>query len=161
MSKILIVYHTYTGHTKYIAEMIKEKLNCDILEIKPKKPYSDNYDLVVDEYQNNESAKKTPEIEEIKVDLNGYDKIIVGSPVWWYTITPPIRTFLNKNDLTGKTIIPFATNAGWIGRTFKEIKSLCTHSKVVNEMNIVFTENYTVNELVTSNEEIEKWLSNL
>ena len=43
--------------------------------------------------------------------------------MWWYTIAPVVRTFLKENDLTGKTIIPFATNAGWLGRTFKEIES--------------------------------------
>ena len=160
-NKKLLVFYTYTGHTKYIAKMIKQKINCDILEIKPKKPYSENYEIVVDEYQNNESVKETPEIEKIDVNLDKYDEIIVGSPVWWYTITPPIRTFLKENNLSGKTIIPFATNAGWLGRTFKEIKSLCTNSKVEKEMNIVFTEDYKVNELVTKEKEIDKWIESL
>ena len=80
-------------------------------EIKPIKPYSDDYDLVVDEYQNNERAQETPEIEKLEIDLNEYDEIIVGSPAWWYTITPPIRTFLKENDLSGKIIVPFVTNA--------------------------------------------------
>ena len=160
-NKKLLVFYTYTGHTKYIAKMIKQKINCDILEIKPKKPYSENYEIVVDEYQNNESVKETPEIEKIDVNLDKYDEIIVGSPVWWYTITPPIRTFLKENDLSGKKIIPFATNAGWLGRTFKEIKSLCTNSKVEKEMNIVFTEDYKVNELVTKEKEIDKWIESL
>lgn len=161
MSKKIVVFHSYTGHTKYIAELIKEKWNCDILEIKPIKPYSDNYNTVVDEYQNNESAKETPSIEKINIDFSNYDEIIVGSPVWWYTITPPIRTFLKENDLAGKTIIPFATNAGWLGRTFKEIKELCSKSNVEKEMNIVFTGDYTVNELVTSKEDIESWINSL
>lgn len=51
MKKRLIVFYSYTGHTKYIAELIKSKLQCDMCEIKPIKPYSDDYDLVVDEYQ--------------------------------------------------------------------------------------------------------------
>lgn len=160
-NKKLVVFYTYTGHTKYIAEMIKEKLNCDILEIKTVKPYSKDYDLVVEEYQNNESVKETPKIEEIGIDLSKYNEIIIGSPVWWYTITPPIRTFLKENDLSGKTIIPFATNAGWLGRTFKEIKSLCPNSNIEKEMNIVFTEDHTVNKLVTKKEEIENWMTSL
>lgn len=160
-NKKLVVFYTYTGHTKYIAEMIKEKLNCDILEIKTAKPYSKDYDLVVEEYQNNESVKETPKIEEIDIDLSKYNEIIIGSPVWWYTITPPIRTFLKENDLSGKTIIPFATNAGWLGRTFKEIKSLCPNSNIEKEMNIVFTEDHTVNKLVTKKEEIEDWINSL
>ena len=123
-----------------IAENIQKNLGCDILEIKPVKPYSTDYQTVVDEEQNNESANKTPKIEKIEKDLKNYDEIIIGSPVWWYTIAPVIRTFLKENDLSGKIIKPFATNAGWLGRTFQEIKRLCPNSKVEDEMNIVFTE---------------------
>ena len=158
-NKKLVVYYSYTGNTRKIAESIKNKLGCDILEIKPKVPYSTDYQTVVDEEQNNESAKKTPEIEPINVDLKNYDEIIVGSPVWWYTIAPVIRTFLKENDLSGKTIKPFATNAGWLGRTFKEIESLCQNSKVEKGMNIVF-ESYSDN-LVTSPDEIDNWINTL
>lgn len=160
-SKKLVVYYSYTGHTKMIAESIQKKLKCDILEIKPVKPYSTDYQKVVDEEQNNESAKKTPEIEKIDKDLNNYDEIIIGSPVWWYTIVPVIRTFLKENDLSGKIIKPFATNAGWLGRTFQEIEKLCSHSTVDKGMNIVFTEDYNENELVTSPDEVDKWIESL
>lgn len=119
-SKKLVVYYSYTGHTKMIAKRIEEKLGCDILEIKPIIPY--------------------------------------GSPVWWYTIAPVIRTFLKQNDLSGKTIKPFATNAGWLGQTFKEIKKLCPNSNVKEGMNIVFTEDYNKNELVTPIDEIDNWI---
>lgn len=99
--------------------MIKEKLNCDILELKPKIAFSSDYQSVVDEYQNNEKEKSTVEIEDINIDLNNYDEIIIGSPVWWYFVTPVIRSFLKENNLERKTIVPFVTNAGWLGRTFK------------------------------------------
>lgn len=160
-NKKIVVYYSYTGHTKMIAKSIQKKLGCDILEIKPSKPYSSDYQTVVDEEQNNESAKKTPEIEKINVDLNNYDEIIIGSPVWWYTIVPVIRTFLKENDLSNKIIKPYATNAGWLGRAFQEIKNLCPNSKVENGMNIVFTEDYTENQLVTSPDEIDNWINNL
>ncbi len=134
-------------------------MNCDILEIKPVKPYATDYQTVVDEEQNNESSKKKPEIQSIDKDLSKYDEIIVGSPVWWYTIAPVIRTFLTKYDLKGKIIKPFATNAGWLGRTFQEIEKLCPDSKVEKGMNIVF-ESYSDN-LVTSPDEIDKWIEQL
>ncbi len=157
-SKKLVVYYSYTGHTKMIAKRIEEKLGCDILEIKPIIPYSTNYQTVVNEEQNNESSNKTPQIEKIDKDLKKYDEIIIGSPVWWYTIAPVIRTFLKQNDLSGKTIKPFATNAGWLGQTFKEIKKLCPNSNVKEGMNIVFTEDYNKNELVTPIDEIDNWI---
>lgn len=157
--KKLVVFYSYTGHTKMIAESIQQKLNCDILEIKPVKPYSTDYQTVVDEEQNNSSAGKTPDIQKIDKNLNDYDEIIIGTPVWWYTIAPVIRTFLTQNDLSNKTIKPFATNAGWLGHTFQEIQKLCPNSKVDKGMNIVF-ESYSDN-LVTSPDEIEKWIDEL
>lgn len=158
-NKKIVVFFSYTGNTKKIAESIQKKLNCDILEIKPVKPYSTDYQTVVDEEQNNESSKKKPEIQSIDKDLSQYDEIIVGSPVRWYTIAPVIRTFLSENDLKGKIIKPFATNAGWLGRTFQEIEKLCPDSKVEKGMNIVF-ESYSDN-LVTSPDEIDKWIEQL
>lgn len=160
-SKKLVVYYSYTGHTKMIAQRIQEKLGCDILEIKPVTPYSTDYQTVVDQEQNNESSHKTPKIQKIERDLTKYEEIIIGSPVWWYTIAPVIRTFLKENDLSGKTIKPFATNAGWLGQTFQEIKRLCPESKVAEGMNIVFTEDYTENKLATPQEEVDHWIESL
>lgn len=158
-SKKLVVYYSYTGNTKMIAERIQKILNCDVLEIKPVIPYSTDYQTVVDEEQNNESTGKTPEIEKIDKDLSKYDEIIVGTPVWWYTIAPVIRTFLKENNLKDKIIKPFATNAGWLGQTFKEIERLCPDSKVENGMNIVF-ESYS-DKLETSTEQIDNWINSL
>lgn len=160
-TKKLVVFYSYTGHTKMIAESIQKKLNCDILEIKPVKEYSKDYNQVVSEEQNNSSSNKKPEIQKIDKDLSKYDEIIIGSPVWWYTIAPVIRTFLAENDLTGKTIKPYATNAGWLGHTFQEIQKLCPNSIVEKGMNIVFTENYKENAIVTSPNEIDDWINKL
>lgn len=159
--KKLVVFYSYTGHTKMIAESIQKKLNCDILEIKPTKPYSTDYQTVVDEEQNNSSAGKTPDIQKIDKNINEYDEIIIGTPVWWYTIAPVIRSFLTQNDLSNKTIKPFATNAGWLGHTFQEIQKLCPDSRVDKVMNIVFTEDHHVSQLVTSPDEIDEWIEKL
>ena len=158
-SNKLIVYFSYTGNTRMIANKIKGKLNCDILEIKTVLPYSDDYDTVVNDEQNSEASNFLPEIQDINIDLSKYDEIILGTPVWWYRPVPAIRTFLSKNDLSGKNIRPFATNAGWLGRTFKEIKSLCPNSNINDEMNIVF-ESYS-DKLVTKEQDIEKWIGKL
>lgn len=155
----LIVYFSYTNNTRIIANKIKEKLNCDILEIKTVIPYSEDYQSVVDDEQNSEASNHLPEIQDINIDLDKYDEIILGTPVWWYRPVPAIRTFLNQNDLSGKTVKPFATNAGWLGKTFKEIKTLCPNSKVEDELNIVF-ESYS-DKLVTSEKEIDKWIDSL
>ena len=152
----LIVYFSYTNNTRTIANKIKEKLNCDILEIKTVIPYSEDYQSVVDDEQNSEASNYLPEIQDINIELDKYDEIILGTPVWWYRPVPAIRTFLTQNDLSGKTIKPFATNAGWIGKTLKEKKTICPNSKVEDELNIIF-ESYS-DKLVTSEKEIDKWI---
>ena len=157
----LLVYFSYTGHTKYIAEIIKQNINCDVIRLEPVIPYSNDYNKVVNDEQNQESSDIIPEIKDINIDLDLYDTIIIGTPVWWYRSAPVIRAFLKKYDLSNKIIIPYATNAGWLGKTFNEIKSLCSNSKVVNEFNIVFTSNYNKNELVTPIESIENWINNI
>ena len=157
----LLVYFSYTGHTKYIAEIIKQNINCDVIRLEPVIPYSNDYNKVVNDEQNQESSDKIPEIKDINIDLDLYDTIIIGTPVWWYRSAPVIRAFLKKYDLSNKIIIPYATNAGWLGKTFNEIKSLCSNTKVVNEFNIVFTSDYIKNELVTPMETIENWIKNI
>ena len=79
----LVVYFRYTGHTRALAEEIKEKLNCDILELKRVVPYSSDYNAVVNDEQNSENSNIITEIEDINIDLNKYDEIILGTPVWW------------------------------------------------------------------------------
>lgn len=159
MNKKLIVYYSYTGNTKKIANLIKDKLNCDILELIPKVPYSKDYQTVVDEEQKKEGSEHLREYQDININLDDYDTIIIGTPVWWYRECPVIRTFLKENDLSNKRVIPFATNAGWLGKTLIEIKKMCPNSKVENEKNIVF-ESYG-DELVTSLSEIEEWIKTI
>ncbi len=159
MSNKIIVYFTYTNNTKKIAEKIEEKLDCDIVQIRTVIPYSEDYDTVVNDEHNSEASNHLPEIEDINVDWRKYDEVILGTPVWWYRPAPAVRSFLSENDLSGKTIKPFATNAGWLGKTFKEIIALCPNSNVEEGMNIVF-EGYS-DKLVTSEADIDKWIETL
>lgn len=153
INSLLFLYRT----NEVIAEKIKKELDCDILELQPVIPFSSNYQEVVDEYQNNESEMKTVDIENINVNLEEYDKIVIGTPVWWYTITPVIRTFLKKYDLSGKMVYAFVTNAGWLGRTFKEIKNIC-NGEIKGELNVVFKEDYREHNCLTSDEEINSFI---
>lgn len=85
--------------------------------------------------------------------MDDYDEIIVGSPVWWYSRVPIIRTFLKNNDLSNKILKAYATNAGWLGHTFNDIKKLTNNN--VDCMNIVFDTDYNSHKLVTDITDIE------
>lgn len=154
--KKLIVFYSYTGNTKKIANMIKEKLDCDILELEPLVPFSDDYDEVVNEYQNNSINNREVPINDININLNDYDEVIIGTPVWWYTISPVVTAFLKQNDLSNKKVYMYATNAGWLGHTFKDFIKLCPFGKESNCKNIVF-DSTDLNKLITSQKEINEW----
>lgn len=158
--KPLLIYFSYTGHTRKVAvaERIQKEIDCDVWEIQTKEPYSTSYETVVKQYQNAETAYSFKEIEESTFNLNSYDTILIGTPVWWYRIAPAIRTFLNKYDLSGKNIFPFATHAGWLGSAEKEIKEMYPNSKIAKLLSIQFTEDYKENKQVTSEEEVDAWL---
>ena len=109
-----------------------------------------------------ESAKSNT-IKEVKeetgLDVETVKLIAVQDRNKHNRPVPAIRTFLSQNNLSGKVIKPYATNAGWLGKTFQEIKMLCPNSEVEEGMNIVF-ESYS-DKLVTKEQEIENWINQL
>jgi flavodoxin len=128
--KTLVIYYSYGHHTRDVAEMIEDRLSCDIEEILPVKPYTAIYQDLVNATENNREIRKTPDIRPLKVDINNYDRIIIGTPVWWYTMAEPVRTFLKENDFSGKEILVYATDAGWIGTTFSDMQELIGENKI-------------------------------
>lgn len=152
--KKLVAYYSYGGNTKRIAEKIAKETGADILRIETAVPYQGSYNDVVNQGQDEVEAGYCPEIKPLSVDISGYDTIIIGTPVWWYTFAPAMHTFLKSQDWTGKTVYPFATNGGWIGHTFKDFKNICRGADVKNGLNIRFDEKI----LRTSEKEIENWI---
>ena len=124
--KALVVYFTWTnGNTERIAKALQQALQADILKITAPDDYHEDYDTVVRKSQEEIRRGYRPRVEPAKVDLSGYDTVAIGSPTWWYTIAPPMSTFLEANDFAGKTVVPFATNGGWPGRVIKDMKAAC------------------------------------
>lgn len=160
MKKTLVVFHSYTGNTKMIANEISKQTGADVFELEPVKPFSDDYQTVVDEYQNN-SIKEEVEIKPVTVNINDYENIVVCSPVWWYTITPVISTFLKQTNLENKNVYAVATNAGWIGHTFGDIKKLCPKSNIKNCANLVFDEDFSKHKLNSGKKELDDLISSL
>lgn len=155
--KTLVLYYSYGGNTKRIAKLIQNKLNCDILEIETIVPYTGNYNSIVEQGQREVNSGYMPEIKTMDIDINSYDKIILGSPVWWYTFAPAMKTFLYQNDLSSKNIYPFATNGGWIGHTFSDFEKECKGANVNHGLNVRFEED----KLITSEKNISDWLNSI
>ena len=108
----LVLYFSATGTTKSIAERIAKESNSDIIEIIPKEKYKSedlNYNSDCRANKEQKDSKARPEIKN-KIDINNYNKIYLGYPIWWGTNPKIILTLLDTYDFTGKTIIPFCTS---------------------------------------------------
>ena len=140
MTDTLVIYYSFTGNSKKVALYVKDKLNgkADILELEPKIPFSDDYDAVVEEWQNND-IKRDVEIKEIDKDLSQYKKIVLITCTWWYGISPVMKKFLKQYDLSNKDIIVASSNAGWIGQSFDDYKKLLPNSNIKGELDLVFS----------------------
>lgn len=157
MEKKLIMYYSYSNNTKKIAEQIQKSTGADIFEIKTVKAYSSDYNVVVDQGKDEIDRGYRPKIKPIPVNLSDYNTIILGTPVWWYTYAPAVATLLSEYDLSGKKIIPFVTNGGWIGHTIKDIERNCKNSKVINAIDIGFNRS----KMTLSEAKLKKWIDSL
>ena len=111
------------GNTERIAKMLQSETDSDILKIDTVVPYSGSYDDVVNQGQNEVQRGYEPEIKPLDINIADYDVIAVGTPTWWYTMAPAVKTFLHQQDFTGKTVVPFMTNGGWPGHVIKDMKA--------------------------------------
>jgi len=120
--KTLVVYFSRDGHTKKIAEQIAEKLNADIEAIKE----STNRKGIIGWLKSGaESARgKVPEINTLSNDVESYDLVVVGTPVWAGTVASPVRGFLSQYRESIKEAAFFCTMGSSEGRTFDEMKEL-------------------------------------
>ena len=142
MKKLLIVYYSWSnGNTERIAEKLQSVAGGDLLKIDTAVPYSGSYDDVVDQGQREVNQGYEPELKPLNVNPADYDVIAVGTPTWWYTMAPAVKTFLHKNTFAGKTVVPFMTNGGWPGHVIRDMKNACTGAKIVCEMQVKFDSN--------------------
>jgi Flavodoxins len=151
--KVLIVYYSYSGNTQVIAKQIQKDTGGDLFEIQTVKAYPKEYKAVVDQARKEVDSNYKPALRTKLQDISKYDVIFVGSPCWWSTIAPPVRTFLSGYNLSGKTIVPFMTHEGsGMGRSEADIRKLCPKSTVLNGLPIQGSQ---VN---AAGNEVMKWL---
>ncbi len=130
-----IFFYSRTGNTRKVATAIKEKINGELKEIKDKCKRDGIIGYIKSGYQ--ALKKKSVEIEDLSVQSN---RIFVGTPVWAFSMTPAVRTFLNKADLKGKEVVLFATMGGSGDKaTFKEMEELIVKNggKVIGSFSII------------------------
>jgi len=135
--KVLVVFYSLTGNTKFIAETIRETVDAELLEIKPIKEYNPKgmSKYVWGGMQAVMSSK--PALKPINIDTSTYDLIFLGTPVWAWNISPPMRSFLEKFNLNGKDVAIWLCSARKTKETFKKFKILMKDVNVVGQMNFI------------------------
>lgn len=134
-SNILVVYFSQSGTTRGVAERIAELTGADTYRILAADPYEgDGYpdsERIQDEAYND----KRPAVSNLPKNLDDYDTIFVGTPIWWHYPAMVVCTFLDNYDFSGKTIIPFCTYGAttWMPQTIDKIKELTPESTHLQE----------------------------
>lgn len=137
MSRKLVAYFSASGVTAKVAERLSEAIGADLYAIEPEVPYTkadldwmDKKSRSTIEMNNPASR---PAIAGKRDNMNDYDTVFVGFPIWWYVAPTIINTFLESYDLTGKTIIPFATSGGSdMGKTNEKLLPSCKGAKLLD-----------------------------
>ena len=128
MNKILVSYFSASGTTKSIAEKISDTINGDLFEIEPTEKYTSE-DL---DWTNNQSRSSLemqdkssrPKVLNKVTNIEDYDTILIGFPVWWYTAPTIINTFIEENNLESKNAYIFVTSGGSTASgSFNDLKS--------------------------------------
>ena len=129
--KILIAYYSKTGNTKRAAEEIAKMTGGTLHRIVPQKTYPDSYfaTIAVAKW---ESLKGEKPALAYKVEgIGGYDKILVGFPIWWFGCPQLIKTFMESYDFNGKKVYPFCTHGGSGPKnSTRDIKAICPKADV-------------------------------
>ncbi|MDE6189848.1 MAG: NAD(P)H-dependent oxidoreductase [Clostridia bacterium] len=135
-NKTLVAYFSASGVTDRLAKTLAKALKADLHQIIPEKPYTAADLDWMDKNSRStlEMADKSsrPKIANKVENMDGYDVIFVGFPIWWYVAPTIINTFLESYDLSGKTIVPFATSGGsGMGRTNDFLKPSVKDSRLL------------------------------
>lgn len=164
--KILIVYfsrkdgvyggHLKVGNTKRVADFIKDKTGGDEYEIIPAKEYPKSYKKTTEVAQREQDENARPKLKNKLPDVNNYDTIFIGSPIWWSEYPMVVRTFLDGVDLNNKNVIPFTTHEGsGLGNTPEVLKREYKNAKVLKGFSV------EGNKAKNAKNDVDKWLDGL
>lgn len=135
--KIAIVYLSRTENTEAVANLIQEKVGGNLIALEKQDPYPENYQEIVAQVDRENEEGYLPPLKTKIKNLKDYDILFVGFPTWDMQMPPPMKSFLTENDLSGKTVIPFNTNAGFgVGQGFDQLRELCPDSKILEGFSV-------------------------
>lgn len=111
-SKVLVAYFSRSGNTRVIAGTIQRALGTHLFEIRPARPYPEDYEQTVEQARQERDRGLEPPLAAT-TDIAAYETVFLGFPIWGETAPPVVRSFLKAHDLGGKTVRPFITHGGY------------------------------------------------
>ena len=159
--KAIVIYYSMLGNTEYVANYISKKVNCDLLRIEPEKEYPTKGIGKFFHAGRSSVMEELPKLKEYRVDLDKYDYIIFGSPVWASNFVPPLRTFIkeNKDKLVNKKISVFFSFSG--GGADKAEEKLKDYLKINNFENRLVLINPKLKYKKENDERIDKFCNSI
>ena len=151
--KILIAYFTWSGNTQGIAYELQKQTGAEIFEIRPVNEYSESYNTVLRQAQQDQRKQARPKLKSRVKDFESYDIIMLGYPNWWASIPMPIASFLQEYNFSGKIIMPFCSHGGGrFGQSLTAIAKLAPDSVITEGLSIHYSGGSTLKS------DIAKWL---
>ncbi len=139
-SKNLVVYYSYEGSTRVIAQTIADVLDAGMIECKPLKDLSLKGFTKYIWGGRQVVFKLHPQLETFEKNPDDYDMVIIGTPVWAFTYAPAIRSFLSQVNLKNKKIGLFCCHEGAKGRTFNNLKKVLSNNTFIGEIDFLNVE---------------------
>jgi len=154
--KILLAYYSRTGNTQNVANQIHEIVGGDMVKIETVKAYPTDRDSILAQVIDELYSGYKPALSTIVENIEKYDLIIIGHPIWWGHMPPPMRTFVSSYDFSGKRFAHFCTySSSGIAESRSDLLSLCPNSIISESLAILGT---SVN---NENDSIRSWLGRI
>ena len=110
-ARIVVDNDEVLGSTEYVAQVIQQTIGGDLFRIEAAEPYPLDHEPLVDQASEERDNQVRPELTSHVDHFEQYEVILLGYPIWWGIAAWPVNTFVEANDFTGKTVIPFCTSA--------------------------------------------------
>ena len=129
--KPLVVYFSWSGSTEALASEIQAQTGADLFRIETAEPYPESYNETLEHARDELRENARPALKQAKIDnLSEYDAVFIGAPNWWSSIPMAVATFLEANDLSGKTVAQFVTHGGGgVANCGRDLQKLCPGAK--------------------------------
>ena len=154
--KVLVAYYSYSGKTRKVAQALREK-TCGVLYgLETRKQYASR--TVVSEAKRELEQRDLPELKHAIPSMAAYDVILVGGPVWWYTVSAPLMSFLRGVDFAGGKVAAFCTHEGGVGSYFADFRNQAENADLLGDLAIHLPKRKRASDIDGT---LDAWLSGL